>query len=75
MKSLTRLVSATALAFFLAVLALPLFTTLTLAQPVPVPCSNCKGAPVPLIGAGLPGLAVGIGYGVYWLARRRRNQG
>jgi hypothetical protein len=31
-------------------------------------------APAPLIGAGLPGLAVGIGYGIYWL-RRRRNVG
>jgi hypothetical protein len=29
-------------------------------------------APAPLIGAGLPGLVVGIGYGVYWLVRRRR---
>ena len=33
------------------------------------------GAPVPLMGAGLPGLAIGIGYGVYWLVRRRRNVG
>jgi hypothetical protein len=33
------------------------------------------GAPAPLIGAGLPGLAIGIGYGVYWLVRRRRNVG
>jgi hypothetical protein len=32
------------------------------------------GAPAPLIGAGLPGLAIGIGYGIYWL-RRRRNVG
>jgi len=31
------------------------------------------GAPAPLLGAGLPGLAIGIGYGVYWLVRRRRN--
>ena len=29
------------------------------------------GAPAPLIGAGLPGLAIGIGYGIYWLGRRR----
>jgi hypothetical protein len=34
-----------------------------------------SGAPAPLIGTGLPGLALGIGYGVYWLARRRRNVG
>ena len=31
------------------------------------------GAPAPLIGASLPGLA--IGYGVYWLIRRRRKIG
>ena len=29
------------------------------------------GVPGPLVGAGLPFLAVG--YGVYWLVRRRRN--
>jgi hypothetical protein len=30
-----------------------------------------RGAPGPIAGAGLPILAVG--YGVYWLVRRRRN--
>lgn len=38
-------------------------------------CANApgqvKGAPGPIAGAGLPILAVG--YGVYWLVRRRRN--
>ena len=32
---------------------------------------HTHGVPGPLAGAGLPILAVG--YGVYWLARRRRN--
>jgi hypothetical protein len=32
------------------------------------------GAPVPLLGAG-PGFAVGLGYGVFLLVRRRRNVG
>jgi hypothetical protein len=32
-----------------------------------------KGAPAPLLGAGLSGLAIGVGYGAYWLARRRRK--
>lgn len=33
------------------------------------------GAPGPVLGAGLPGLAIGIGFGVYWLVRRRRTTG
>jgi hypothetical protein len=38
-------------------------------------CANApghvRGAPGPIVGAGLPGLA--IGYGVYWLIKRRRK--
>jgi hypothetical protein len=77
MKNSTRIMSTTALAFVLAALALPLSTTLTLAQVAVRPCATatCKGAPAPLLGAGLPGLAIGLGYGAYWLARRRRNAG
>ena len=77
MKNVIRFLSAAALAALLAVITLPLFTTLTLALPG-TPCiGNCNGngnvhgAPGPIAGAGLPILAVG--YGVYWLIKRRRK--
>ena len=35
--------------------------------------NGAHGAPAPLLGAGLPGLGIAVGYGAYWLARRRRN--
>jgi hypothetical protein len=79
MKNVTRLLSAAALAALLTVLTLPLFTTLTLANGS-FPClsdcgnngnGNVHGAPGPIAGAGLPILAVG--YGVYWLIKRRRK--
>ena len=34
---------------------------------------NYHGAPGPLVGAGPVGLVIGVGYGVYWLVRRRRK--
>jgi len=34
-----------------------------------------SGAPGPIVGAGLPALAIGIGYGAYWLVKRRRRKG
>ena len=77
MKKVTRFLSAAALATLLTVLTLPLFTTLTLALPGVGCISNCNssgnvhGAPGPIAGAGLPILAVG--YGVYWLIKRRRK--
>jgi hypothetical protein len=39
------------------------------------PCSTatCRGAPGPIVGAGLPILA--IGFGAYWLAKRWRRKG
>jgi hypothetical protein len=47
---------------------LPALALLSLVAPA---AAAPLGAPMPLIGAGLPGLAVG--YGVYWLIKRRRN--
>ena len=35
------------------------------------PANGHMDAPVPLLGAGIPGLA--IGFGVYWLIRRRQR--
>ena len=67
----------------LALLAFPVLTIQASAQkggynppPPPPPPSGppggpYKGAPGPIVGAGLPVLAVG--YGVYWLVRRRRK--
>jgi hypothetical protein len=34
-------------------------------------CDHNHPAPGPIVGAGLPGLAVG--YGIFWLVRRRRR--
>ena len=31
------------------------------------------GAPGPLVGAGPAGLVIAVGYGVYWLVKRRRR--
>lgn len=35
--------------------------------------SGYHGAPGPVMGAGLPALAIGVGYGIYWLRTRRRK--
>ena len=63
---------AATLASLLATLTLPLFTIPSLAA-TPSPCSTCsiRGAAGPIVGAGLPILA--IGFGVYWLMKRRRK--
>jgi hypothetical protein len=80
MKNIARLASVPALAALLAVLTLPLLTTFSVAGGslgcFTSDCNsngngNVHGAPGPLVGAGLPVLAVG--YGVYWLIRRRRK--
>ena len=75
MKFATRIFSIAALAFSLAVLVLPTISTSSLAQrspPPPPPGGGVKGAPGPVVGAGLPVLVVG--YGVYWLVKRRRKR-
>ena len=36
---------------------------------------HAVGAPAPLLGAGIPGIATCLGLGMYWLVRRRRNVG
>jgi hypothetical protein len=36
--------------------------------------STIRGAPGPLVGAGLPVLLIGGGIGIYWLVRRRKGQ-
>ena len=73
MKTASRFLSATALVFLLASLTLPVFTMPALAQKGGGGGGGgIKGAPGPIVGAGLPVLA--IGYGVYWLVKRRRKQ-
>jgi len=37
------------------------------------PSDGVKGAPGPLVGAGLPVLLIGGGIGIYWLVRRRKK--
>jgi hypothetical protein len=64
-------------AFLLATFMLLPLTIRTLAA-TPTPCSTCsyRGAPGPIVGAGLaaalPALGIGIGY-VFWLRNRRRK--
>jgi hypothetical protein len=53
-----------------AALALALTVSPPIAQACKAP-GHTKGAPGPIAGAGLPILA--IGYGVYWLVKRRRK--
>jgi hypothetical protein len=72
MKTASRFSSATALVFLLASLTSPVFTMSALARGG----DTFRGAPGPIVGAGLPLLAIGgIGYGVYWLVKRRRKAG
>lgn len=70
MKIAPRFLSAAFQASLLAALVLPVFTIGTQAQTRVPPCAVC-GAPGPIAGAGLPFLAVG--YGIFWLIKRRRK--
>jgi hypothetical protein len=65
----------TASALLLATVTLLPLTTGAGAQTVCPTAVGCyRGAPGPIIGAGLPLLAAGgIGYGIYWLRKRRRR--
>jgi membrane protein DedA with SNARE-associated domain len=67
MKALIRTILGAAV--LSAVVAFPAFAM----APKPNSPTQYRGAPGPIAGAGLPVLAVG--YGVYWLVRRRRRKG
>jgi hypothetical protein len=64
MKTAVRIALASALLAAIAVPALAMGL-------VPNDPKHYRGVPGPIAGAGLPILA--IGYGVYWLVRRRHN--
>jgi hypothetical protein len=68
MRTIAPIVAVTALVGLVGVVALP-----ALAQTPPSATATSaaprKPAPGPILGAGLPVLAVG--FGVYWLVRRR----
>jgi hypothetical protein len=66
MKTIAPIVAGTALVGLVGVIALP-----ALAQTSATATSTAvrRPAPGPIMGAGLPVLAVG--FGVYWLVRRR----
>jgi hypothetical protein len=86
MKSIARIMASGALVAVLAVVGWPAFSQAPPGPLVPLPGppvpppgppvppgppSPYHGAPGPIAGAGLPVLAVG--FGVYWLIRRRRK--
>jgi hypothetical protein len=73
MKSVTRILAGASIVASLSVVALPAFsqtTTPTTSTAIDA-AKKIKPAPGPIAGAGLPVLAVG--FGVYWLIRRRRK--
>jgi hypothetical protein len=65
----------TASAFLATALTLLPLTTETFAQGTPTTSTiSHRAAPGPLVGAGPVGLVIGVGYGVYWLVKRRRRK-
>jgi hypothetical protein len=74
MKIASAILPAMALASALVLASQPSLANCGNDKPVGNGCAT-KGAPAPLIGVGLPGLAIGIAFGAYWLVRRRRNVG
>jgi hypothetical protein len=72
MKSITRILAGASIVASLGVVALPAFSqTTTPTTSTAIDAAKIKPAPGPIAGAGLPVLAVG--FGVYWLIRRRRK--
>jgi hypothetical protein len=74
MKIASATSSALALVFTLTISALPALAACNgngNCENAPGQVKKYEGAPGPIAGAGLPMLA--IGYGVYWLVKRRRK--
>jgi hypothetical protein len=74
MKPEPRPLTVAGLASLLAILMLPVLTISTVARDASPGATRPRGAPGPIVGAGLPILAIGVGYGVYWLVKRRRKE-
>jgi drug/metabolite transporter (DMT)-like permease len=68
MNGIVQIIAGTAIVGVLGVAALPALAQTPNVSPTPVPAY--RPAPGPIAGAGLPVLAV-VGFGVYWLIRRR----
>jgi hypothetical protein len=69
MKNISRIMAGAAVVGVLGVGALPAFSQTTA---IVNAAKKVHPAPAPIAGAGLPFLAVG--YGVYWLVKRRRRK-